>query len=225
MTRSDIIGRNDMRHDLKRLVTAVLALGILAGTAAAADKEPRFSQLSPDQLNDAQKKAAERILKVSSAGLGGPYSMLLRSPTLTARYLGMTDYLRFETSLPHRLNELAILIEARLWDAQYEWWAHYPIALKAGVPKEIADDIKEGRRPTTMKPDEEVVYDVCIELLRDRHLTDATFRRAKDMLGEQQVVDLVAVAGFYVMVSSVIIAGEIGIPNGEPPPLPTLVKR
>jgi len=215
-----------MHHVFRRRLTgATLAVGLLAATATAADKEPRFSQLAPDQLNEAQKKVAERILKVSSAGLGGPYSMLLRSPTLAARYLGMTDYLRFETSLPHRLNELAILIEARLWDAQYEWWAHYPIALKAGVPKEVADAIKEGRRPTRMKPDEEVVYDVCIELLRDRHLTDATFRHAKDMLGEQQVVDLVSVAGFYVMVSSVIIAGEIGIPNGEPPPLPTLVKR
>jgi 4-carboxymuconolactone decarboxylase len=215
-----------MRHDLvRRLASAVLAAGVLLGTAAAADKEPRFSQLSVDQLDEAQKKVAERILKVSSAGLGGPYSMLLRSPTLAARYLGMTDYLRFETSLPHQLNELAILIEARLWDAQYEWWAHYPIALKAGVPKEVADAIREGRRPATMKPDEEVVYDVCIELLRDRHLTDATFARAKSMMGEQQVVDLVAVSGFYVMVSSVIIAGEIGIPNGEPPPLPVLVKR
>ena len=213
-----------MHVDLRRLVTAALALGIVAGAASAADKEPRFSQYSVNQLNDAQKKVAERILKVSSAGLGGPYSMLLRSPELTTRYLGMTDYLRFETSLPHRLNELAILIEARLWDAQYEWWAHYPIALKAGVPKAVADDIREGRRPTGMKPDEEVVYDVCIELLRDRHLTDATFARAKEMLGEQQTVDLVAVASFYVMVSSVIIAGEIGVPNGEKPPLPTLVK-
>jgi 4-carboxymuconolactone decarboxylase len=209
----------------RRLVMAAVAVGVVAGAAWAADKEPRFSQLSADQLNDAQKKAAERILKVSSAGLGGPYSMLLRSPVLTARYLGMTDYLRFETSVPHRLNELAILIQARLWDAQYEWWAHYPIALKEGLSEAVANDIKEGRRPTTMKPDEEVVYDVCIELLRDRHLTDATFRRAKEMLGEQQVVDLVAVAGFYVMVSSVIIAGEIGIPNGGVPPLPTLVKR
>jgi 4-carboxymuconolactone decarboxylase len=220
-----------MRHHLARSVTvrrcatAALTLGILAGSALAADREPRFSQYSADQLNDAQKKVAERILKVSSAGLGGPYSMLLRSPELTARYLGMTDYLRFETSLPKRLNELAILIEARLWDAQYEWWAHYPIALKAGVPEAVANDIKEGRRPTTMKSDEEVVYDVCIELLRDRHLTDATFKRAKEMLGEQQTVDLVAVAGFYVMVSSVIIAGEIGVPNGEKPPLPTLLKR
>jgi 4-carboxymuconolactone decarboxylase len=209
----------------RRVVVAALAVTVVAATAPAADREPRFSQLNPDHLTEAQKPVAERILKVSSAGLGGPYSMLLRSPELTKRYLGMTDYLRFETSLPHRLNELAILIEARLWDAQYEWWAHYPIALKAGVPKEVADEIKEGRRPTTMKPDEEVVYDVCIELLRERHLSDATFRRAKEMLGEQQVVDLVAVAGFYVMVSSVIIAGEIDVPNGETRPLPTLLKR
>jgi len=213
------------RRNARRTASAVLAFGILVGAAAAADREPRFTQLKPDQLNDAQKKVAERILKVSSAGLGGPYNMLLRSPELTARYLGMTDYLRFETSLPHRLNELAILIEARLWDAQYEWWAHYPIALKAGVPEAVANDIKEGRRPAAMKPDEEAVYDVCIELLRDRHLTDATFVRAKAMLGEQQVVDLVAVAGFYVMVSSVIIAGEVGIPDGSAPPLPTLLKR
>jgi 4-carboxymuconolactone decarboxylase len=208
-----------------RLTAGAPATVPTAGTAAAAEHEARFSQLTPDQLTDAQKPIAQRILKVSSAGLGGPYSMLLRSPKLTERYLGMTDYLRFETSLPHRLNELAILIEARLWDAQYEWWAHYPIALKAGVPKAVADDIREGRRPAGMKPDEEVVYDVCIELLRDRHLADATFARAKTTLGEQQLVDLVAVASFYVMVSSVIIAGEIGVPSGETPPLPTLMKR
>jgi len=188
-------------------------------------QEPRFSQLGPDHLDDVQKRVAERILKVSSAGLGGPYSILLRSPILAERYLAMTDYLRFETSLPHRLNELAILIEARLWDAQYEWWAHYPIALKAGLSEAVANDIKEGRRPTSMQPDEEVVYDVCIELLRDRNLTDATFKRAKDMLGEQQVVDLVAVAGFYVMVSSVLIAGRVGIPGNGAPPLPVLLKR
>jgi 4-carboxymuconolactone decarboxylase len=174
---------------------------------------PRFSKFAMEQLDDQQKRVAERIMKVSSAGLGGPYSILLRSPVLAERYLGMTDYLRFETSLPHRLNELAILIEARLWDAQYEWWAHYPIAMRAGL------------RPTTMKEDEEVVYDVCIELLRDRNLTDATFERAKTVLGEQPAIDLIAVAGFYVMVSSVLIAGRVGIPDGSPPPLPVLVKK
>src|SRR6516164_6349308 len=110
--------------------------------------KPRFSSITMEQLNDVQKRVAERVLNVSSAGLGGPYAILLRSPILLERYLGMTDYLRFETSLPKRLNELAILIEARLWDAQYEWWAHYPIALKAGLARDVADAIKEGRRPT-----------------------------------------------------------------------------
>jgi len=186
---------------------------------------PRFSKFEMADLNEQQKRVAERIMKVSSAGLGGPYSILLRSPVLAERYLGMTDYLRFETSLPHRLNELAILIEARLWDAQYEWWAHYPIAMRAGVSPEVAEAIRNGLRPIGMKEDEEVVYDVCIELLRDRNLTDATFERAKQVLGEQPSIDLIAVAGFYVMVSSVLIAGRVGIPDGSPPPLPVLVKR
>jgi 4-carboxymuconolactone decarboxylase len=186
---------------------------------------PRFSPVTMEQLNDVQKRVAERILKVSSAGLGGPYAILLRSPVLAERYLGMTDYLRFETSLPHRLNELAILLEARLWDAQYEWWAHYPIAMRAGLAPEIAEEIRNGRRPTAMQEDEEIVYDVCIELLRDRNLTDATFERAKRILGEQPTIDLIAVAGFYVMVSSVLIAGRVGIPDGSEPPLPVLVKK
>jgi 4-carboxymuconolactone decarboxylase len=198
--------------------------GSKSSTAGAAGG-PRFSKLAMEQLNDVQKRVAERIMKVSSAGLGGPYSILLRSPVLAERYLGMTDYLRFETSLPKRLNELAILIEARLWDAQYEWWAHYPIAMREGVPKAVADDIRDGRRPTTMKPDEEVVYDVCIELLRERNLTDATFNRAKEILGEQPTIDLIAVTGFYVMVSTVIIAGRVGIPDGSPPPMPVLLKK
>ena len=216
--------RLNQRVDLRRLATAALACGMLAGTAAAADPEPRFSQYSVDQLNDAQKKVAERILKVSSAGLGGPYSMLLRSPELTARYLGMTDYLRFETSLPKRLNELAILIEARLWDAQYEWWAHEPLARKAGLSDAIIADIREGKRPAAMQPDEAVVYDVVTQLLNKRQLPDDTFNKAKQTLGEQQTIDLVAVTGFYVMVSSVIIAGRIAIPNGGPAPMPVLVK-
>lgn len=187
-------------------------------------ESPRFSQVPVEQFSDVQKRVAERVLKVSSAGLGGPYAILLRSPVLLERYLGMTDYLRFETSLPKHLNELAILIEARLWDAQYEWWAHHPIAMKAGLSPEIAEDIRNGRRPAKMKPDEEVVYDVVTELLRDRNLTDATFERARKILGEQPTIDLVAVAGFYMMVSSVLIAGRVSPPDGTTP-LPTLLKR
>jgi len=184
---------------------------------------PRFSPLAMDELDDTQKRVARRVLEVSSAGLGGPYAILLRSPVLLERYLGMTDYLRFETSLPKRLNELAILIEARLWDAQYEWWAHHPIALKAGLSPAIAEDIRNGRRPAGMQDDEAVVYDVVTELLRDRDLTDATFARARAVLGEQPTVDLVAVAGFYMMVSAVLVAGRVMPPDGTRP-LPELPK-
>lgn len=214
-------------NSITRLLCCGVALVALCAVPAIgrADDAPRFSQLSIDQLNPTQKRVAERILKVSSAGLGGPYSMLLRSPLLAERYLGMTDYLRFETSMPKQLNEMAILIEARLWDAQYEWWAHEPIALKAGLSQAIINDIRDGRRPANMKPDEDVVYDVCIELLRERNLTDATFQRAKTLLGEQQTVDLVAVAGFYVMVSAVVIGGRVGVPNNGLPPLPVLLKK
>jgi 4-carboxymuconolactone decarboxylase len=185
---------------------------------------PRFSQLPPDQFSEVQKRVAERVLKVSSAGLGGPYAILMRSPVLLERYLGMTDYLRFETSLPKHLNEMAILIEARLWDAQYEWWAHHPIALKAGLAPEIAEDIRNGKRPGNMKADEEAVYDVVTELLRDRSISDATFARATKILGEQPTIDLVAVAGFYMMVSAVLLAGRVSPPDGTRP-LPILIKK
>jgi 4-carboxymuconolactone decarboxylase len=187
---------------------------------------PRFPKPTMEQLDDAQKAVAQEVLKQSSAGLGGPYGMLLKSPELLKRYLAMTDYLRKRTSLPLHLKELAILMEARMWDAQYEWWAHYPIARREGLSEAVIQDIKAGRRPTTMAPDEEVVYDLVIELLRDRNITDATFAKARQLIGEQQVVDLVATAGFYVFVSTVIIAGRVAVPEGDDPnPMPELMKR
>jgi 4-carboxymuconolactone decarboxylase len=177
-----------------------------------------------DQLSPEQKEVATGVLKQSSAGLGGPYAMLITSPELLKRYLLMTEYLRQKTSLPHRLNEMAILLEARIWDAQYEWWAHEPLARKAGVPDAIIAAIKDGKRPEVMQQDEAAVYEVVTELLTTKKLSDVTFSKAKQILSEQQVVDLVAVAGFYVMVSAVVAAGRVGIPNGGPEPMPVLVK-
>lgn len=191
---------------------------------ARADDAPRFPTRTMDQLNPEQKAVAEGVLKQSSAGLGGPYAMLITSPELLKRYLLMTEYLRQKTSLPKRLNEMAILLEARIWDAQYEWWAHEPLARKAGVPEAIIADIRNGKRPASMQPDEAIVYDFVTELLHKRSLSDETFAKAKQVLGEQQVVDLAAVTGFYVMVSSVIAAGRVGIPDGGPAPMPVLVK-
>jgi 4-carboxymuconolactone decarboxylase len=181
-------------------------------------RAPRFPQLDPAALDAAQRKVADEILKVSSGGLGGPYNFLLRSPVLAERTLLLADYLRFNTSVPRRLNELAILIQARLWTAQYEWWAHYPLALKAGLSPAVADELALGKRPAAMQPDEAVVYDFCVELSKRHAVSDATFARARATLGEQQIVDLVALSGFYVMVSMILNAAEARIPrDGEPP--------
>src|SRR3984957_1014575 len=201
---------------------AMLVLAALAG--ARAEDAPRFPRPIIEQLDPEQQAVAAEVLKQTSAGLGDPYGMLIKSPELLKRYLMMTDYLRQKTSLPRRLNEMAILLEARIWDAQYEWWAHEPLARKAGLSDAIIGDIRDGKRPGSMQPDETIVYDVVTELLNKRQLSDDTFGKAKQMLGEQQVVDLVAVTGFYVMVSAVVIAGRIAIPNGGPPPMPALVK-
>jgi 4-carboxymuconolactone decarboxylase len=182
-------------------------------------KPPRFPQLAPEQLTAEQQRVAAEILKVSSGGLGGPYNFLLRSPVLADRFLKLADYLRFNTSVPRRLNEMAILIQARLWTAQYEWWAHHPLALKAGLAPAIAEALKVGRRPDGMQPDEAAVYDFCVELSKRQAVSDATFERVRTLLGEQQVVDLVALTGFYAQVSMVLNVAEAGIPGGGAPPL------
>ena len=182
-------------------------------------KPPRFRQLLRDELGPEQQRVAEEILKVSSGGLGGPYNFLLRSPVLADRILKLADYLRFNTSVPRRLNEMAILIQARLWTAQYEWWAHHPLALKAGLSAAIAEALKEGKRPAAMQPDEAAVYDFCVELTKRKQVSDATFARALALLGEQQIVDLVALSGFYAQVSMILNVAEALIPGGGAPPL------
>ena len=145
-----------MARRFRVAATMVSAIVWLAGVAIAqAEDAPRFPQPTMEQLNPEQQAVAAEVLKQSSAGLGGPYGMLIKSPELLKRYLLMTDYLRQKTSLPHRLNEMAILLEARLWDAQYEWWAHEPLARKAGLSDAIIEDIRAGKRPTRcsrMKP-------------------------------------------------------------------------
>ena len=110
-------------------------------------KEPRFPQLTAAQLTEAQKPLGDEIMKVSSVGLGGPYNPLLRSPVLGQRMFDLLRYLRWETSVPLRLNEFAILIVGRQWRSQVEWFAHVPIAIKAGLSPDIIAELKAGKRP------------------------------------------------------------------------------
>ena len=181
---------------------------------------PRFPQITVEQLPPDARPLAEEIIAISSVGLGGPYNVMLRSPVFADRMKRLLDYLRFNTSLPTRLNEFAILIQGRLWRSQVEWYAHYPLALKAGLSQQVADDLKAGIRPRNMKPDEEVVYDVSMEMVNNHQISDALFEKSKAILGEQQLVDLVAVSGTYVTVAMLLALGQEMPPPGKPLPFP-----
>ena len=199
-------------------VIACLAFGAIGTDLSPATRPPRFLQLTMDQLNEQQRPVAEQIMKVSSVGLGGPYNPLLRSPVLCQRMFDLLDYLRWNTSVPLRLNEFAILITGRLWRSQIEWFAHAPIAIKAGLSPEIVADLKAKKRPANMKPDEAVVYDFVMELSTKHQVSDETFDRAKQLLGEQQVVDLTAVTGTYVTLAMLLAMAEETVPPGKEPP-------
>ncbi|MGH9679640.1 MAG: carboxymuconolactone decarboxylase family protein [Candidatus Acidiferrales bacterium] len=201
---------------------AVAMVAISAPPAYSEQKEPRFPLLKYDELDAQQKPVADEILKVSSIGLSGPYNPMMRSPILADRMFKLLDYVRFNTSVPRRLNEFAILIEARLWTSQVEWYAHYPMALKAGLSQSVADELKEGKRPSSMKPDEAIVYDLLMELATKHFVSDATFQRAREVFTQQQVVDLVMVSGIYVSMAMVSNMSEEGVPPGKTPPLQPL---
>ncbi len=202
-------------------LTGLCGLLLVPAIVLAAAGEKRFRQLTVEELTPDQHAVADEVLKVSSLGLQGPYNVMLRSPIMAKRMVALLDYLRFHTSVPRRLNEFAILIQARLWTSQVEWKAHYPLALKAGLAAPVAADLLAGRRPSGMQPDEEAVYDLCIELATTHALSDATFARAKQFLSDQQVVDLVTLSGTYVTVAMMLAAGREGTTDGSTP-LPDL---
>ena len=184
----------------------------------ATGKERRFPPLTIDQLDDKQKPLGEQIVKVSSIGIAGPYNPMLRSPVLGQRLFDLFHYLRWETSVPIRLNEFAILIIGRQWRSQVEWYAHAPLAAKAGLSLEIIAELKAGKRPSNMAEDEAVVYDFVSELTTTRKVSDPTFARAKKVFSDQQIVDLTAVAGNYIMVAMLLAMAEETVPAGKEPP-------
>jgi 4-carboxymuconolactone decarboxylase len=189
------------------------------GAAGHEQKAPRLAQLALDDMAPEQRKLAEEIIGFSSVGISGPYNALLRSPVMARRMIDLLDYLRWNSSLPARLSEFAILIQARLWRSQVEWFAHHPLALKAGLAPSVAADLKANRRPVDMQPDEAALYDYCMELSTGHQVSDATFARARDLLGgEQAVVDLTVLSGTYVTVAMVLAAAEQGVPPGREAP-------
>ena len=205
---------------MNRLSTVIgVAALVLAGAAQA---EPRFKPLSEAQLDDAQRKVYKEIAGGPRGGVRGPFNALLRSPELAERSQKLGEYIRFQSSLPARLNEFAILITARYWGSQYEWHAHHPLALKGGLPAAVAADLAQGRRPAGMRDDEAAVYDFCRELHEKKTVSDEAFKAVADRFGERGVIDLIGVSGYYTFVSMVLNVDRHPLPAGAPDPLPPL---
>ena len=184
--------------------------------------EPTFKKLAESDLDPAQLKVYKELMAGPRGGVRGPFNALLRSPVLADRVQKLGEFLRFESSIPARLNEFAILITARHWNAQYEWFAHYPHAMKGGLKPEIAADLAQGKRPANMQEDEAIVYDFCKELHENKVVSDKTLTAAFAKFGERGVVDLIGVCGYYTLVSMVLNIDNQPLPDGTPLPLPVL---
>ncbi|WP_372784185.1 carboxymuconolactone decarboxylase family protein [Phenylobacterium sp.] len=196
------------------VIATALGLGIAAG--APAEAAERFPTLTPEQMTPAQRQVADAIVAGPRKTMGGPFNAWLRSPELADKLQQVGEHLRFHSSVPPRLNEFAILMTARAWDADYEWSAHYPLAMKAGLKPAIAADLAAGKRPGGMAADEAAVYDFVTELRRTHRVADPAYAAAHKVLGDQGIIDLVALSGYYDLVSMTLNTAQVAAPADAP---------
>jgi len=181
----------------------------------------RMPPIPRDQWTEAQAKAAAEFARMRGQEVFGPFALMLRSPEVMLRAAAMGDYMRYKTSLPPALSELIILITARHWSQQFEWYVHRPMALKAGLSETIVNAVSKGRRPEAMSSDEAIVYDFATELLRLQNVGDETYAKAKARFGEPGIVDMVGVTGYYSFLSMMMNTARTAVPeNSDVPPLP-----
>jgi 4-carboxymuconolactone decarboxylase len=160
------------------MMRAVLVAICVLSVTMAAMAQDRLPPIPAEKQTPEQRKAAEAFRANRKQDVFGPFVPLHRSPEVMLRAMALGDYLRYRTVFPPRLNEFIILLTARHFTQQYEWFVHYPIAIKEGLSREVADAIGDGRRPTGMSSDEELIHDFCTELLRNHSVSDATYARA-----------------------------------------------
>jgi 4-carboxymuconolactone decarboxylase len=185
--------------------------------------EIRFPVLSSEQMTDEQRAVVDAIQSgPRGAGLRGPFNALLRSPALCDLVQRVGAYVRFGSSIPAPLNELAICMAGRKWGAQYEFYAHRRLGIDAGLNPAILDAVALGRRPADMSSDEAIVYEFVTDLLSTGHVSDPKYAAAIDRFGERGVMDLVGAVGYYSLVSMVLNVAQVPLPEGEVPPLKPL---
>jgi 4-carboxymuconolactone decarboxylase len=182
---------------MKRRRIALAILSTIAVAVAVAQADERLPTIPPAQYTEEQKQAADDFESARKVPIFGPFEPLMYSPQLMSTARAMGDYLRYKSAIGNKLSQLLILMTAREWTEEYEWSVHYPLALEAGLSEEVADDIAAGRRPAAMSPEEEAVFDFTRELLRRKQVSDATFERARRILGTRGIVDMTGIVGYY----------------------------
>ncbi len=173
----------------------------------------RIPTINPADYTEEQARTAREFEAARNRPVSGPFELLMHSPAVMSRARAFGDYLRFDSAIGTTLSELVILITAREWSQDYEWYVHYPIAIERGIDQAIADAIAEGRRPRGMNEDEEIVYDFSIELHRYRRVSDATFERARERFGNQGVIDLTGINGYYTFLAMQMNMARYPVPS------------
>jgi 4-carboxymuconolactone decarboxylase len=204
-----------------RLATVALDVCVLLLVVGAAAAQDRMPPIPKEKMTDAQKKALDEVTSGprGAGGAEGPFIPELRSPELMSRLQKVGEYLRFHNTIGSKLTEFVILLTARQWTQQYEYNAHEPLALKAGVKQETISAITEGRRPAEMAADEEVAYDFCTELRQNQSVSDTTYARAVTRFGEQGVIDMTGLVGYYTTLAMIMNVARSPLPDGKKAPL------
>lgn len=179
----------------------------------------RYQEHRPADLDAEQRKIWQEIASGPRGSVPPPLQIWLHSPALAEHAQRLGAFLRFGTSLSPRLSELAILITARHWTAQYEWHHHEVFARKAGLEPTVIAAIAENRVPEFSRADERAVYAFCTTYYRDHRVDDATYAMAVAQFGERGVVELVGIMGYYALISATLNVFEVPVPAGLPPPL------
>ena len=180
----------------------------------------RLPDLSPDELDPEQRRVHDAIAAGPRGGVQGPFRVWLHSAAFADRAQALGEFCRFRTSLPPRLSELAILVAGGSWQAGFEWAAHAPAAVEAGIAPEAVEAIRTGRTPELRHEDEAAVYALAHELIETRQVSEATYRRAAAVLNSAALVDLVGVIGYYTLIAMTIKAFEVPLPPGAADPFP-----
>lgn len=181
---------------------------------SASPTTDRMPEIPVDKMTPEQKKAAAEFSAGRGYAVRGPFAPMLRSPEVMLRAKAMGDYVRFKSTIPPKLNELAICITARQWTQNYEWLAHRRIAQENGLDPAICDAIADGRRPAKLDGDEQLVYDFCMELHHNKSVCDDTYAQTVARFGEQGVIDLVAANGYYTFNAMMMNVARTALPPG-----------